>query len=178
MNSRHCPNCQASTVIPGHFWNGEYAASWFIPSHTRAFDLRLKDGFRCCWSCGHIWSSVDSEKLRACLLENGSELVKEKLQPFASDPFYGLPDCPEAYEAGKSVAEIDALVFEGKLIEAIRRYRELTHTKWGQAGDDVRAWHNFKRSKKLAMFGWRSKEAISDDDSVLDHPMRDPWLDG
>jgi hypothetical protein len=43
-------------------------------------------------------------------LLHGSELIKERLQPFAHDPFYGLPACPEAHCAAKGVAEIDDLV--------------------------------------------------------------------
>jgi hypothetical protein len=178
MNTWRCPNCQASTVIPGQFWDGDFIASWLRPTQTGASGLVLKDAFLCCWSCGHIWTSIDGAKLRAYIEEHGNELAREKLQPFASDPFYGVPDCPEARQAASGVAEIDALVFAGKVVEAIRRYRDLTHTKWGQAGDDVRKWHNLKRAKKLAMFGWHSKDAIIDDESLRNHPMRDAWLDG
>ena len=178
MTPWRCPNCQAMTVIPGHFTAGEFVALWFVPAQTPGNGVSLKCSFLCCWSCGHVWASVDPEKLRAHIEENGNELARERLRPFAREPFHGLPDCPEAHEAADGVAEIDALVFEGKLIAAIRRYRELTHTPWGQAGDDVRGWHDFKRARKLAMFGWRSKDAIVDDKSTLEHPMRDRWLDG
>jgi hypothetical protein len=177
MKSWRCPNCQSSTVLLGHLWNGEFVANRFVPTQTRSHGVGLKHHFRCCWSCGHIWASVDPEQLRACIEQHGNELVREQLQPFARDPYYGLPACPEAHEAAKGVAEIDGLVFEGKVIEAIRRYRELTHTKWGPAGDDIRAWHNLKRAKKLALFGWHSKDAITDDASLLKDPMRDRWLD-
>jgi hypothetical protein len=91
---------------------------------------------------------------------------------------HDFPDCPEAHQAAQGLAEIDALVFDGKLLEATRRYRELTQTKWGQAGDDVRAWNEMKRAKKLELFGWRTKDALVDDPSLLKHPMRDRRLDG
>jgi hypothetical protein len=73
---------------------------------------------------------------------------------------------------------IDNLVYSGKIIEAIRRYRELTHTKWGSAGEEIRAWHNIKRARKLAMLGWHSKNEAIENNTVPEHPMRDRWIDG
>ena len=89
------------------------------------------------------------------MLLHGSELIRERLQPFAHDLFYGMPDCPEAHEGGGSAAEIDDLVLSDKSIEAIPvATGELTHTKWGQAGEEIRAGTTSKRARKLAMFGW------------------------
>jgi hypothetical protein len=178
MATHVCPICKSTTVFPGHFWSGDPLPSWFIPKHTNGAGVSLTVSFLCCCSCGHIWASVDPTVLRSCMLLHGSELIRERLQPFAVDPFYGLPDCPEAHEAAKGVAEIDELVLSGKIVEAIRRYRELTHTKWGQAGEEIRAWHNFKRARKLAMFGWHSKDEVADEKTVREHPMRDRWIDG
>jgi hypothetical protein len=178
MAPHACPICKATTVFPGHFWSGEMLGPWFIPKHTNGAGVSLTLSFLSCSSCGHIWASVDPTVLRSCMLLHGSELIKERLQPFAHDPFYGLPACPEAHCAAKGVAEIDDPVLSGKTIEAIRRYRELTHTKWGQAGEESRGWHNLKRARKLAMFGWHSKDAQVDDKIVPEHPMRDRWIDG
>jgi hypothetical protein len=54
----------------------------------------------------------------------------------------------------------------------------LTHIKWGPAGDDIRAWHNLKRSRKLKLFGWHEKEDAIDKKTLAEDPMRDRWLDG
>ena len=178
MASHHCPKCNNSTVIEGNFWNGEGYAHWFVPAHTSTAGLPATSHFLACWSCGHIWANIDPIKLRACIEVHGDELAREKLEPQSHDPFRGLPDCPEARQAAEGVAEIDELVYFGKIVEAIRRYRELTHTKWGQAGDEIRAWHKLKRSRKLAMFGWHTKEEAEEDKTVAQHPMRDRWLDG
>jgi hypothetical protein len=178
MKSWRCPNCKAWTVVPGHCWNGELVVYGFVPTQTRTNGVSLKHSFLCCALCGHVWANVDPQKLRACIEENGSELVRERIDPRAIDPFRGLPECPEAHTAAEGVDEIDGLVLEGKIVEAIRRYRELTHARWGQAGDDVRAWHDLNRVTKLAKFGWQSKDAIIKDESLAKHPMRDPWLDG
>ncbi len=43
----------------------------------------------------------------------------------------------------------------------------------GPTGDDIRAWHNLKRAKKLALFAWRSKALITNAESLLKD-----WLDG
>jgi hypothetical protein len=57
-------------------------------------------------------------------------------------------------------------------------YRELTHTTWGLAGDDIRARHSLKRSRKLALYGWREKEEAIDKKTLAEDRMRDRWLDG
>jgi hypothetical protein len=173
-----CPNCKSSTVLSGALWTGEFPIHWIISSHTSGRSIHLNGNFRSCWSCGHVWTSVDPAELRACIETSSNELIREQLEPFARDPFFGLPDFPEARQAAHGVAEIDGLVLEGKIVEAIRRYRELTHTPWGPAGDDIRAWHNLKRSRKLAMFGWHEKEEVIDKKALAEDPMRDPWLDG
>jgi hypothetical protein len=173
-----CPNCKSATVVPGPFLTGTLPGPWLFSSHTSGHGVILTRGFLSCWSCGHVWTSVDPAKLRAYIAANGNELIKEQLEPFAHDPFYGLPDIPEAHQAASGVAEIDNLVLEGKLVKAIRRYRELTHTNWGPAGDVIRAWHQLKRSRKLALFGWHEKEEAIDDKTTAQDPMRDRWIDG
>ncbi len=178
MEKHLCPNCKSSTVVPGQLLTGELSGFWLFSSHTSGHGVSLTGSFLSCWSCGHVWTSVDPAKLRACIATNGNELIKEQLEPFAHDPFYGLPDFPEAHVAANGVAEIDSLVFAGKIVEAIRRYRELTHTPWGPAGDDIRAWHSLKRPRKLAMFGWHEKEEAIDKESFAKDPMRDRWIDG
>ncbi len=178
MEKHLCPNCKSSTVVPGPFWTGVLSGHWLFSSHTSGHGVSLTRNFLCCWSCGHVWTSVDPAKLRACIETNGNELIKEQLEPFARDPFYGLPDFPEARQAANGVAEIDNLVLEGRIVEAIRRYRELTHTKWGPAGDVIRAWHNLKRLRKLALFGWHEKEEAIDKKTLAVDPMRDRWIDG
>ena len=178
MENRLCPNCKSSTVVPGQLSTGDIPAPWFRPSHTSGHGVSVTRSFLSCWSCGHFWTSIDPAKLRGWIATNGSELMKEQMEPSARNPLDGLPDFPEAHQAASGVAEIDNLVLEGKQVEAIRRYRALTHTKWGPAGDVIRAWHNLKRSRKLALFGWREKEETIDDKTTAQDPMRDRWLDG
>ena len=82
-------------------------------------------------------------------------------------------------EAGEKVAEIDALVLEGKLPQATRRCRELLAITWDQAIDAIRIWHNLTRPQKLARCGWQSKEILqAEDPGWRDHPLRDRLLDG
>lgn len=177
MEMHPCPNCKAQTAVLGRVAGDQLLPPHFVPVHTSGPGVNLTLGFFSCFSCGHLWSALDPDKLRSYIEAHGDELVKERLGPFASDPFRGLPDCPEAHDAARGVAEIDGLVFTGKMVEAIRRYRELTHTKWGPAGDYIRAWRLLKRARKLALFGWHSKDELVEEKAAPEHPMRDRWLD-
>ena len=130
MESRSCPNCRSSTVVQGHVRTNDDFASWFVPVHTSGNGMPLHDG-HLCLSCGHLWSNFAPDKLRAHIDKYGSELIKERLGPLGTDPNHDVPNCPEALQAAQGVTEIDALVLESELVQATRRYRELTHTKWG-----------------------------------------------
>jgi hypothetical protein len=185
VETERCPKCDAPTVIAGHLATpGEGGANLCsVPRNTRF--LRWKSGvgvpvsFLSCSSCGHLWTSLAPEELRAFIEKYGEELAKQQLESFEAGPDHDLPDCPEAREAADGVAEIDALVRADRQGEATRRYRELTRTKWDEAVDAVRGWRHLKRDRKLAMLGWRPKGSHQDDDpDVPDHPMRDRLLDG
>jgi hypothetical protein len=137
--------------------------------------IRLK--FRSCWSCGHVWTSLAPEELRAFIEKHGREVAKQQLE--ASELADDLPDCPEARAAASGVAEIDTLVLAGNQPGATRRFRELTHTTWDHAIDAVRDWQDLKRPQKLALFGWCPKQVSpATESAVTEHPMRDRWLDG
>ncbi len=82
----------------------------------------------------------------------------------ALGPGHDLPDLPQVREAATRVAEIDALMLEGKTAEAARRFRELADTIWDQAHDAVRRWPDLEREEKLALFGWCPKAKIPFDD--------------
>ena len=182
MEAWRCPNCDASTVIPGHPTTGEWTAIGFLPNGTHRCPtggVKLTHAFFGCWSCGHVWTSLAPEELRALIATYGREVARQRLEAPGSGREDGLPDCTEARAAVEGVAEIDALVLAGRQREATRRYRELTRTSWDRALDAVRGWEDLKRAQKLALFGWRPKaKSQSDESPMRDHPMRDRWLDG
>ena len=181
MEIQVCPRCRASViVITGSVTpTGEGGGgSYFVPSHARLFQRKpgvvLRSDFLACSSCGHFWSSLAPDELRSFLLTDGTELARQHLQTLESGPSHDLPDISEAREAGERVAEIDALVLQGKRPQATRRYREMMATTWDEAINAVRDWQSLGRPEKLARFGWRPKE----ESKPPDHPMLDRLLDG
>jgi hypothetical protein len=141
--------------------------------------VALRHGFLSCLSCGHVWTRLAPDELRHFIRTHGDELVKQCLDFLERGPDRDLPDVPEARLAGLGVAEIDALMLAGQLPAATRRLRELTGRTWDQVVDSMRHWRDLKRPQKLEMLGWVSKRAFNDEESkMVEHPMRDPWLDG
>jgi hypothetical protein len=64
-------------------------------------------------------------------------------------------------------------------MEAKRRFHELSGLTWDQTHADVAGWIDMPRTRKLALFGWRSKDKVLEEQLQLrDHPMRDRDLDG
>jgi hypothetical protein len=83
MEAWRCPNCDASTVIPGHATTGEGTATWFLPNGTevrRTGGVKLTHAFLCCWSCGHVWTSLAPEELRAFIARYGREVAMQLLE--------------------------------------------------------------------------------------------------
>jgi hypothetical protein len=185
MESWCCPKCNDSRVIPGHMRYGLEGGTTvgYVPYGVSPFPviltIPLSSGFLCCFSCGHIWASLDPEKLRTHMRINGDELARQYLDFLEAGPYRDLPDVAEAHVAGDKVAEIDVLVLAGRRPEATRRFRDLSQVTWDQAIAALRNWRYLPRPQKLAMFGWTLKETSTSDPSMsLDHPMRDRWLDG
>ena len=119
MESYRCPKCDSSTVMPGIVSSmGEGGScSSFVPHGTLPSSknlwragVNLPYGFLACLSCGHLWSSLAPEDVRALIREHGTELAKQHLESLDSGPLHDLPDTPgSAREAGQRVAELDAL---------------------------------------------------------------------
>jgi hypothetical protein len=175
--------CGASTLVAGHVLSG-FA---FIPKNTRihfgppeGVPLRLDSNVRfACLSCGHVGTlSVDPERLRAFIVNNGNELARQQLECFEAGPYHGLPKSAEAYAAADRVVEIDSLVAIGRKSEATRRFRELMHITWDEAINALRGWAGLTRDEKLARVGWHPKAAIpSKETESGGHPLQDRWLD-
>lgn len=183
MEIQPCPKCKASTVVINGYVMpsgeaGRGTSTCFVPCNARTFrrkvGVNLQYGFSACSSCGHLWTSLAPDELRVFIQTFGTKLARQHLQTLEAGPSHDLPDTPEAREAGTRVAEIDALVLQGKQPEATRRYRELMPTTWDKAIDAVRDWQDLERPQKLARFGWQPKEGSE----PTDHPMSDRLLDG
>jgi hypothetical protein len=135
--------------------------------------------FRCCPSCGLVWSSLSTEKLGEVITAYGDELLKQDLELGGAGPGHGLPDTPEAQRAAQAVAQIDSLVRERRLSEAAERYRDLTSTTAHHAGYVIRDWRSLGLALKLSLFGWQPKaKGPPDGAEIVGHPMRDSLLDG
>ncbi len=183
MDTDVYPACGGSKVLGGMAFSEARGAGVMVfdPDGTAAWlasGVRLADGsFRCCSVCGHLWSRVDPDALRAYVKKHGDELIKQFLDLDEPGEGSGPPRTPEVAEASRKVREIDGLVRSGRQGEAARRFRELTATTWDRAIDATRNWRELTLLKKLDLCGWRPKGAEGDG-GLLDHPMRDPLLDG
>ncbi len=180
MNAWRCPSCKASMVFPGRIVApGEFGTGvWFAPNATRT-SVGVRVSFFACASCGHMWSSVAPGELRVSIASHGSELARQYLRSTNGDPNQDLPDTPEAEQAGDAVAAIDGLILTGQEVEARRKFHELTGRTWDETHTAMAGWIDMTRARKLALFGWRSKEDILEEKGQLrDHPMRDRELDG
>jgi hypothetical protein len=110
---------------------------------------------------------------------HGRVAAVQQIEASSSDSNHGLSDCAEERDPVVGALEIDALVLAGRQGEATRRYRHLTHTTWDQAVNAVRGWRDNKWAQKLALLGWCPKDkSPSGESPMLDHPLRDRWLDG
>jgi hypothetical protein len=183
MDANCCPMCQKATIIVGSVrtMDGHFAFE-FVPGDIRAllFQRGVLVQFRwnACLSCGHVWSSVAPQELRAYIAGRGTELLKQRVDQLNHGPAHDLPDLPKAHQAAEKVAEIDGLILAGKQVEANRRYREFTRSTWDQVVDTMRSWRNLKRPQKLALLGWAPDEkppAVIPE--ATGHPMADYWLD-
>jgi hypothetical protein len=174
-----CPNCGKSTCIPGRVVAPEYyAVDAFAAAHTQSF-VRFRVPFHACMSCGHCSASVDPEELRRAIARSGTELVREHVKLLDLGPYFDLPDIAEARKAADQVMEIDTLVLAGRVVEAKRRFLELTGQSWDDVLVVMSKWADLKRPRKLALLGWRPKHEIDDDKvATRDHPMHDHVLDG
>jgi hypothetical protein len=183
MDSICCPMCKATVIIPGRLgvaYPGNPAVN-FVPGGIPVSSSRagVEVRFSSCLSCGHVWASLEPDKLRSCIQVQGDEMVRQWLDFLERGPDRDLPDVPEARRAAHRVAEIDALVLANQYPAATRRLRELAGVTWDHSVNAIRDWRGWKREQKLELFGWVSKESIKDDKSTpAEHPMRDPWLDG
>lgn len=183
MNEVRCPKCRATTVVELQLFVTDPHGQRYMVSGLLGLKLSVSrvpvQWLHSCFSCGHIWTDMDPLSIRTFLEEECGELGKQYAAVLEFGPLHDLPDLPEAHEAGRGVAEMDVLVLAGKELEARRRFRELTHHRWNETIDAVTHWHTLKRSRKLALFGWQSKEGSDEvEPELADHPMRDRLLDG
>jgi hypothetical protein len=181
MEAKHCPMCQASTVLVGSVYS-EGGALAFAPtgSHVPLWGLNFPLRWNTCLSCGNVWTSVNVQGVRAAIEASGSELLKQQVERLDHGPHHDVPSVPGALKASERVAEIDDLFLAGKEVEATRRFHELTGCTWDETVDSLRGWRQFKRAKKLALFGWQTekKPAAAGAGGTSEHPMADRWLDG
>jgi hypothetical protein len=87
MDTDHCPKCDANAVVAGRF-----PAICFVPTGMRFFSFRLRKGvsftecLRACLTCGHVWTHLQPEDLRAFIDKFGSAETKLRLSPFKKGP--------------------------------------------------------------------------------------------
>src|SRR5690606_12887522 len=132
MELDRCPACNEPGVARGQFLvDGNYGLDRGGCALERACpcrfppSVRLQARARACVSCGHAWSTIDPAKLRENIQLRGVEIDRQHLDEIDDGPFRDLPDTALARALGKKVQEIDALVRNGRWIDAIRRYRDL-----------------------------------------------------
>ncbi len=161
MELDRCPACNEPGVARGQFLvDGNYGLDRGGFALERACLFRFPPSVplnakpRACLSCGHVWSTIDPAKLRENIRLRGVEIDRQHLDEIDDGPFRDLPDTALARAMGKKVQEIDALVRNGRWIEAIRRYRDLQGVTWDQVHKDMNNWANMPREEKLALFGW------------------------
>jgi hypothetical protein len=175
-----CPSCKASTVYPGRIVApGEFGTgAWFVPHATKT-SVGVQVRFFACAACGHVWSSIAPGELRASIDTHGSALARQYLRATNGPPNHDLPDVPEARRAGDAVAVIDFLILFGRDVEARRKFHEMSGSTWDDTHAHIAGWSDMTRTRKLALFGWRSKdEVLNGLAQDRDHPMRDRDLDG
>jgi hypothetical protein len=90
MDTDDCPKCDAKAVVAGRFGdptNGR--GKWFEPTGMRFFNFRLRgrgvwcpEPFQACLTCGHVWTHLQPEDLRAFIDKHGNAETKLKLSPF------------------------------------------------------------------------------------------------
>jgi hypothetical protein len=180
MSTTCCPSCGSKAVYPGRLVSpGEFNPAWWFVPHFNQKLVGVQVGFIACSACGHVWSRVAPGELRVSIDLHGRELAKQYLKATNAGPYHDLPDDPEAKRAGDAVALFDFLILTGTGVDAKRRYHELTGRTWDQTHKDIDGWADMTRARKLALFGWRSKDEILAEKAELrDHPMRDRDLDG
>jgi hypothetical protein len=183
MDSICCPMCKASIIIPGRLgvaYQGNSVVN-FVPGGMPVSSslAGIEVLFSACMACGHVWASLEPDKLRTCIQMQGDEMARQWLDSLERGLDRDLPDVPEARRAALRAAEIDALVLANQYPAATRRLRVLAGVTWDHSVSAIRDWRSWKREQKLEIFGWGSKESIKDEKSTpTEHPMRDPWLDG
>jgi hypothetical protein len=123
--------------------------------------------------------SLSPDLLRNLIRTRGSALARQQLDELQYGPDHNLPEATLARLAAEKVREIDTLALNGKPVDAIRRFHELTKLTWDQCLEMMRGWRDLARHQKLAIFGWAPKgKPEAADAGKPEHPMRDPWLDG
>jgi hypothetical protein len=180
METLPCPSCGHLDAVPGRVVGPEqWPASAFVPSHT-GIGVKLRVSFRACLSCGHIWMSVPPEDLKSVIKCAGDELIKDYVIRLERGLYHDLPDIPETRRAADDVREIDTLVLAGQIVEATRRYRQLTGHTWDEVHAVIPHWAQLTRARRLAACGWRAKGTVDDEPELTwrEHPMHDPALDG
>ncbi len=93
MNTDHCPKCDAKTTVAGCFPMLEGRDKSFEPTGMRFFNFHLwkrgvscSEPFRACLTCGHVWTHLQPEDLRAFIDKWGNAETKLKLSPFRKAP--------------------------------------------------------------------------------------------
>jgi hypothetical protein len=180
MEDWRCQSCGKSTLVPGTIIDALCGPRFsFVPADTSA-GVKLRVGFRACMSCGHVSASVAPDELRCAIEHHGAELIKQLLISYEIGRYHDVPDLPEARQAADGVAEVDASVLAGRVLEAKRRYRQLAGKTWDEVNATIPHWADLKRRRKLALFGWRREGKLDDEDEFQQsgHPMHDRLLDG
>ena len=87
MDDDLCPKCGETAVVTGGFRETSVGRRpWFEPTGMRFFNFRLwgrgvscEKPFSACLACGHVWSHLQPEDLRAFIDRHGDAEIKLKL---------------------------------------------------------------------------------------------------
>ncbi|APW61759.1 hypothetical protein [Paludisphaera borealis] len=91
MDSERCPMCDKATVVAGHIPLHKAGAHRFEPTRFPTFRLwgqapACSSDFRACLACGHVWTYLRPEDLRAFIEKHGDAETRRKLSQYQKVP--------------------------------------------------------------------------------------------
>lgn len=92
MDSERCPMCDKATVVAGHIPQDRGGAPHrFEPTRMPTFRWWgrapvCSSEFRACLACGHVWTYLRPEDLRAFIEKHGDAETRRTLSAFQKVP--------------------------------------------------------------------------------------------
>src|SRR4051794_1727324 len=91
MDDQRCPNCDATTVLPGRLPRAHRIPLCFEPTGMPWFrwsgrSPRCSEDVRACLACGLVWTHLDPAEFRAFIDKHGTDGMRLNLAPFQKTP--------------------------------------------------------------------------------------------